>query len=375
MLTVPPQLDEQACRSSDEEAALDHPWLPSALRALREASATCPLSSAIVPLNASAERRRLTGTEASPAWNYARYDADGRGEALRALARFLAGERGCPVSRLLAARAHELAEYTEMAESVGTRRFSHLSQRGNAPSAAAIALANEWCKLQVPPAHEPSVASEGPGVSLESALRSRLAELAVDWPVTARAGMAALAATGDGFVAVAVGRRLTEATLRRTVVHEIEGHVLPRVRANRVGHALTRIGSAQGIAAQEGWALRCEERAGLLTAPRKHELAWRTLACARMADGASFVDVLRALQREAAFTHEAAYALAERLFRGSLGTLPGLGRESHYLNYYIRIRDHLAEHAGDEALFACAVVAPEWCADLRKAMGTGGVLR
>jgi hypothetical protein len=173
--------------------------------------------------------------------------------------------------------------------------------------------------------------------------------------------MAALAATGDGFVAVAEGRAIGEEALARTVVHEVEGHVLPRIAAVRGRHPLAGIGSAAGMLAQEGWALVCEERAGFLKEARQHELGWRTLACARMAAGDDFVRVRLALEEEACFDAEAALALAERVFRGSDGTAPGHGREFAYVDYYVRIRRHLAEVAGAEAHYRSAEITPEAC--------------
>jgi hypothetical protein len=173
--------------------------------------------------------------------------------------------------------------------------------------------------------------------------------------------MAALAATGDGFVAVAEGRTIGEEALARTVVHEIEGHVRPRVEAVRRRHPLAGIGSAAGTLAQEGWAILCEERAGLLGPARKHELGWRTLACARMASGEDFVSVRRALEEEGGFDAEAALALAERVFRGSNGAAPGQGREFAYVAYYDRIRQHLAEDAHAEAHYRAAEITPEAC--------------
>ncbi len=45
------------------------------------------------------------------------------------------------------------------------------------------------------------------------------------------ADIAPLAATGDGVIQVARGRMLTRDDVERTVLHEIEGHAAPSVRA------------------------------------------------------------------------------------------------------------------------------------------------
>jgi hypothetical protein len=216
------------------------------------------------------------------------------------------------------------------------------------------------------------VFTSGPGATLESALRERLAALRIEWPVLVRPAMAALAATGDGFVAVAADRLISEETLARTVTHEIEGHVRPRVEGRRRGHFLAGIGTAGGNDAQEGWAIFCEEREGHLTPTRKHELAWRTIAAARMRGGEDFERVRCALEGEAGFARQQAYALAERLFRGSRGAHPGLGREAAYVANYLRVRDHLAVMPGDEEIFRVAQVTPEACALVREAQVARG---
>ncbi len=347
-------------------ATAERPWLPRVAAMLREATVTCPLALAMVPTNARDERSRCLVSRELPRWTYAAPPRDARGETLDALSSHLS-EKSDALAQLLAARADELAFHTHLAGAVGTPRFSALATTRRIDASKSLPLATAWAAST--PRSEPRQSREtsGPGLTLESALRSRLAALRIDWPVLVRPSLAALAATGEGFVAVAADRLIDEETLERTVVHEVDGHVLPRVEALRRGHVLAGIGSAGGIAAQEGWALLCEERAGFLTDGRKRELAWRTIACERMHEGATFQSVSTALEAEALLERDAAYSLAERLFRGSLGARPGFGREASYLAYYIRIRDHLASHPEDETFFRSAVLAPEACALLRRA--------
>lgn len=338
------------------------PWYPRVARALRQAVATCPLAGAVVPVNAREERARLAANpQASPRWTYAPFADDGRCDTLLVLHEALRALAPDPLALVLAARAQELADLSRLASLAGDRRFSRAAMTRWPRHDDALRLAEAWTREPRPAPLPRTRASSGAGATLETALRERLRDLRVDWPVIVRPRMAALAATGDGFIAVAERRTLTEEALERTVVHEIEGHVSPRIEAARRRHPLAGIGSAAGSLAQEGWAILCEERAGLLTPARKHELGWRTLACARMAAGEPFPVVRRALEEEAGFDAEAALALAERVFRGSDGGAPGQGREFAYVAYYDRIRKHLAEDARAEAHYRAAEITPEAC--------------
>jgi hypothetical protein len=343
------------------EPSTERPWYPRVARVLRQAAATCPLAGAVIPVNAREERARLArDPDATPAWRYAAFADEGRRDALLAVRDALASLGGDPLAAVLAARAEELADGSLLATLVGEPAFSEALPRRAWRDDTATQLAESWARERPSPAPRLH-ASAGPGATLETALRERLLALGVGWPVIVRPRMAALAATGDGFVAVAEGRTLSEEALARTVVHEIEGHVLPRIEAARAAHPLAGIGSASGALAQEGWAIVCEERAGLLGATRRHELGWRALACARMAAGEAFVAVRRALEREAGFDPELALALAERVFRGSDGRSPGQGREAAYVTYYARVRAHLADDPAAEAHYRAAEITPEAC--------------
>lgn len=347
------------------------PTIARLREAVRRAASTCPLAQAVVPTNAASERKREHGTYAVPAWTYARADLDDRLAALEALSAVLAGLAPSPLAALYGDRVNELVHHTRLAAAVGTPAFSPLVAQRRLPLEDALEVARVWA-LERPEFTPPRALTSGKGATLETALRERLAALRIDWPVLVRPAMAALAATGDGFVAVAADRLVTEEAIARTVEHEIEGHVRPRFEASRCDHLLEGIGSAGGTDAQEGWAIVCEERSGHLTPTRKHELAWRTIAAARMRGGEDFSNIFHALENEAGLPRPHARALAERLFRGSLGTLPGLGREAAYVAQYLRVRDHLAVVPGDEAVFRVAQVTPEACALVRDAQSALG---
>jgi hypothetical protein len=85
-----------------------------------------------------------------------------------------------------------------------------------------------------------------------------------------------------------------------------------------------------------------------------------------MDGGARFHENVEALVKEHGLTVREAVLVAERAYRGGDGTTPGLGRERIYLEAFIRVGDHLAEHpthegiltSGQISLEAISVVAP-----------------
>jgi hypothetical protein len=175
-------------------------------------------------------------------------------------------------------------------------------------------------------------------------------------------GLGALAATGDRTVYVARGRMLSETAARRVATHEVMGHVMPRVRAMGA-HPIFTLGTAGGTDDQEGLALLHEERAGLLDDARRLELARRHNAACDMRAGADFVEVVRRLKDQGTDAAEAR-RIASRVFRGSDGTFPGLGRELAYLPALSHVRAHLAKHPRDEAVLGCGQVAVRALRDL-----------
>ncbi|MEM6790966.1 MAG: tyrosine/phenylalanine carboxypeptidase domain-containing protein [Myxococcota bacterium] len=152
--------------------------------------------------------------------------------------------------------------------------------------------------------------------------------------------LSALAATGPNVVYVGAGRTMTDEAVRRTVLHEIEGHVLPRVEGARHGGPFAR-GTAFGSDDQEGRAIALEAAADLLGPRRRRELALRHRACTLTREGADFVTVARAVVDGVAGDWAAATRIAARAQRGrGDAAAGGLARESVYLPAYLRVRAH-----------------------------------
>lgn len=341
---------------------------PTIERLLSHAARHVQLLAALTPREAASERARLAdelraGRPLHPRWSYAPASHDELRRALAAVEHALAVEPPTPRGAAALARARELDLEAELCEAAGTAEVTRLARvRFPEPPAEAAreasALAAAWLA-------EPEVEAEGEAIASDSAdprsllsrLRAEVGRLRLPFSVVVHASLAPLAATGDGFILVAPGRRVFEADVTRTVLHEIEGHALPRVRAASAPHPLFRIGTAAGIDHQEGRAVLLEERAGLLGPRRRRQLAARHRAVEAMLGGATFGEVATSLARDHGLGEVDAVVLAERAFRGGDGTRPGLGRERVYLESFVRVRAHLAARPGDEPVLASGQIA------------------
>ncbi len=326
------------------------PWLREAARRV------APLG-ALAPTNLVTEVERLVAAEGrgNPAFTYGelpRLEDVRRGMLVAAEA--LA--RGGPEEVLLGSRASELADECELIAARGTRELvgfaSRRFGRRDAFDDEADALATRWLSEDVEPREPPNDcevwSDDGADPrSLLSRLRAELARRGLAVRVVVSSTLAPFAAVGGGAVQIAGGRRLRVSDVERTVLHEIEGHVVPMERARAGSRLLPAIGSARGSDEQEGLALWIEARAGHLVARRRRELAFRHAAARAVHRGEVFgrnVDALRALGASIVD----AVRIACRAHRGAGGDgVGGLGREATYLPAYCRVR---AAIRGDASL-------------------------
>ncbi len=246
-----------------------------------------------------------------------------RGSLLR-LADLL--DKGDGLGAIYADRARELALEAQMCGVVGTERVRKLSLERYATSAVADELARAW-SLAVPeesPVSHRSDDADDPG-SLLRRMRQEVGRHRLAMRVLAVHDLASLAATGREVILVAKGVDMRTDDIERTVLHEIEGHALPRSRAR----GLFDVSSARGSDDQEGRAIALEEDAGMLGAGRKRELSRRHIAAMTVRAGADFVQTVRTLDTDVA----SAIRIAARAHRGG-----GLAREVAYLTSYVSYR-------------------------------------
>jgi hypothetical protein len=320
-----------------------------------------PLSAA-TPENLLEERARLTkalerGSRAAPAWRYT--PGPRESTRLRPLLENLADaleRRDDAFPRMYGERARELALECAMCDAVGTGAYSALALARFA-DAEDPGLEHALRCLASPSTLSLATAKKEAGElfrtdallphSLTMRLRMELGRRRAPFAVRVVRGLSALAATGERHVLVAEGRLVSREDVERTVVHEIDGHVMPRVRALAEPLALFRFGTARGTCDQEGYALLHEERAGFLGDERLRELSARRLAVHLACGGADYEEAARALVSRYGLSSEDAVRVAERAFRGGDGRSSGLVRDLPYLGAWLRLRDALEDpHEG-----------------------------
>ncbi len=301
---------------------------------LRAYRALAPLL-ACSPVNAAEEHHRLTeawkrGAHAKPAWQYAPPNvANGRRALVRAERAALSlGTH--PLRACYEARLAELSTEFTLVEHAGTPELAPIAARRFPITTGLEATALRWASLP-----SASDAGESDG-SIAAQVRQLIGRLRLPFRVEETTRISALAATGEDVIYVASHRLVSKHVAKRTAVHEVYGHALPRTLAARQALAIFRFGTAQGHDDQEGYALACEEEHGLFDDDRKREIAMRWLVARDMQQGASFVSVMKSLVARA-IPVERALRLSSRVFRGSGGESPGAGRESSYLEGYRRV--------------------------------------
>lgn len=269
--------------------------------------------------------------------------------ALAELERSLTG--GGPLRELAVARARELELEASLAEALYTSKLAPLAaRRFPAPTGelgrAVDALVARGLGAPPPPdsvKHRSDDAADPR--SLVAQLRRGATEIAIPLRIELRTRQLAVAATGDGLVAVRPGVLLSRVASERIALHELHGHALPRARANALRAGLLRAGVARSSDQEEGRALLIEERRGFLGGERLHELALRHRGALSVRDGATPEETVRLLEGLGA-SLERALDLALRVHRGG-----GLARELVYLPSYLEVRAAFAEDSGLEAWF------------------------
>ncbi len=344
------------------------PWTRRVDRLLVRAMREVRLLGAVTAVDAERERARIiaafeAGAVTEPRWEYAHSPRTEARELLAAAERELRDTEPSALKHAYDARITELDLETELADAAGSDRIGALARQRFATRDAAIAdaaskLAVAWIGARPATNDATTIRSDAPDPrSLLSAMRAAVGARKLPFSVVAHDGLAPLAATGERTILVATRREVTDEDVARTVLHEIEGHALPRRRAESQRIGLFAIGTARGADDQEGYALLLEERGGFSSVPRRRQLAARHLAVEAMLRGATFVDATRVLVVDHGIAARDAVLAAERAFRGGDGIHGGLGRERVYLEALLRVRARLATRPDDEPIVASGQVA------------------
>jgi len=313
-------------------------------KALARAEREIALFERCRPMNSVAEQARVltawnSGHEVAPSFVYGKPpDFTGLRRELDRLAK--AARAAGSWGRLYAQRAEELLCEAVAAEALGEPDFaSRAAQRyviDAEEGRVALAWAGAWCASA--DASRPADAGdlhysddERDPASLVSSLRRTIDTLRLPVRVTVSPDLVSAAATADAVIFVRTGLLHSQRQVKRIVVHEIEGHALPRLRARSESLGLFRVGTARGLDDEEGRALLLEARVGCFDRARRAELAWRHLAAMSVRNAATWMDTVRLLLDLGTPTSQAVN-LASRVHRGG-----GLGREVVYLTALCRV--------------------------------------
>jgi Domain of unknown function (DUF1704) len=314
------------------------PLFQNTQQLLRRAEAEIRLIDRAQPSNAVAEREALivdygSGRQRAPSFEYAAPPALGKlRAALSAAARAIGGLGA--LGAAYGARALELECEAEAAERIGTAEFAvSCARRYPVESSPDADAADAWAARWIRAANDArTVLHRSDDRADPESLICALERAAEGLPVRVQVrNQAAAASVGDGFVGVRAGLWHSRDTVTRIVLHEIEGHVRPRVLAQREALGLFRVGAAKSSDDEEGRALLLERGAGVLEGARRRELARRHLAARAVRSGASFQEIVKQLLGLGQDITSAVEA-ACRALRGG-----GLAREYVYLVSLARV--------------------------------------
>ncbi|MBW2528255.1 MAG: DUF1704 domain-containing protein [Deltaproteobacteria bacterium] len=348
-------------------------WEPAARSMLARAMEQNRLLGWLTPTNLARELEALCadwrrGNERLPRW---RYPAAPASAALCRRLGELADELEPrePLGPWYAGRARELALELELGTTADPQRFVELGRRRftrrDGFDDQADGLSDRWLAASRPEPRRATIRSDD-GTdprSLLCCMRAEVERQELPIQVTPTQELSALAAIGPGAIYVIAGRRLSEADVSRTVLHEIHGHALPQLRGQRARLGIFQVGTAHGADDQEGRAIGLEEEAQLLDGGRRLELALRHAAARAVEAGASFVETARVLGEHPVSLFDR-LRITARAHRGG-----GLGRERVYLPAYLRVRAARAADPAVDEVLASGSVAVGAVAALRRWRG------
>ena len=267
-----------------------------------------------------------------------------------------AGPSRAALEMLCAERARELALEAALCAAVGTprRRGARTRALRTGPTARCAQEASRACahvargsRTQVD--RRGAIASDDPDPrSLLSRLRAEVGRLRLPFAVVVQPALAPLAATGRPRRSSwrPAGRRPRE-DVARTVLHEIEGHALPRARAQRGVARCSCASARRGASTTRRGARCCSRSARRLLCDRRRR---RMLAARHRA-----VEAMRRRRHVRRRARDAARARSRRSSRADAvvlrrARLPrrrrrrtrASGRERVYLESLVRVRAHLA---------------------------------
>jgi Domain of unknown function (DUF1704) len=262
----------------------------------------------------------------------------------------------CPAglrTRHLAARLGELVADWELVRHLGTPRVRQTARaRLGAMGAAAqegLETARAWAQL------EPETSSH-PMVIVRELARERVRQLPIPVRIL-EANMGPRAAIGEGALFLRPDLRLPLDEAEGLLLHELDGHLLPRSAARDHGAPLA-VGAEGASIDEEGFALWLEMASGLFPVARRRQLALRHLAALCVLDERPMEEAGPELE-ERGYSREAVFDALARALRGG-----GLCREAFYLPALLRVSGLLRQHPDAESLFRAGRVSASFVREL-----------
>lgn len=142
---------------------------------------------------------------------------------------------------------------------------------------------------------------------------------------------------------VGSGTVIPERRLKPLLAHEVSIHLLTHFNGAAQELTIFRTGLAGYEGIQEGLGVFAEWATGGLTRTRLRLLAARVVAVDAMQQGASFIDVFRALHRDHGFSKHGAFGVAARVFRSG-----GFAKDAIYLRGFRSVASLVASGASLE---------------------------
>ncbi|MCA9122529.1 MAG: DUF1704 domain-containing protein [Planctomycetaceae bacterium] len=129
-----------------------------------------------------------------------------------------------------------------------------------------------------------------------------------------------------GSLLIAKQMKVPETRVEPLLAHEIGTHLLTFYNGKLQPFQQLYSGLAGYEELQEGLAVLSEYLVGGLSSARMRQLAARVVAARYLTDGASFIETFRVLTQTFEFSHQAAYTITMRIYRGG-----GLTKDAIYL--------------------------------------------
>jgi len=150
-----------------------------------------------------------------------------------------------------------------------------------------------------------------------------------------------------GNLLIGVDTRVPVSRIAALLAHELGTHVITYLNGTAQPVRQLSVGLPGYDELQEGLAVLAEYLVGGLSRPRMRLLGARVIAVRKMIDGASFIEVFRALTRDYEFPKRIAFSITTRIFRGG-----GLTKDAVYLRGLIKLLQYLREGGRIEPLYA-----------------------